>query len=82
MRGTGETLAHAEGLARRLAAGPRAAQASIKALMNAAQDADFASQLDRERDAMAAAFAAPEAHEGIQAFLEKRRPHFKNPQDD
>ncbi len=64
-------------LADRLCRGPRAAQAVIKRLVSDAYGADMATQLDAERDAMAQAAAAPEAGEGITAFLEKRMPDFR-----
>ena len=41
-----------------------------------AYEATEAAQLDRERDAMAAAQGGAEAAEGIAAFLEKRKPDF------
>ncbi|SDZ25087.1 Enoyl-CoA hydratase [Jannaschia faecimaris] len=63
-------------LADQLSAGPTEAQARIKALVTAAYDSDVASQLDRECDGIADSVAAPEAAEGIGAFLEKRRPNF------
>ncbi|WP_179381157.1 oxepin-CoA hydrolase, alternative type [Jannaschia marina] len=64
-------------LADRLADGPTGAQTAIKRLVTSAYDSDAATQLDRERDAMAAAVAAPEAAEGIGAFLDKRTPDFR-----
>lgn len=74
-------LPAAMALADRLAAGPLAAQSRIKALVTAAYDSDAASQMDAERDAMAEAVAAPEAAEGIAAFLAKRRPDFATARD-
>lgn len=69
------TAAHA--LAERLASGPSATQGVIKGLVNRAQGANPAEQLDAERDAMADAVVTPEADEGIGAFLEKRKPDFR-----
>ena len=63
-------------LADALARGPGAAQSAIKALLRAGTESDLDAQLARERDAMADAFAAPEAAEGIDAFLAKRPPEF------
>ncbi|SIS64956.1 Enoyl-CoA hydratase [Roseivivax lentus] len=71
----GGSLAAAMDLADCIAAGPAATQSRIKRLI-ASTDQPFADQLDAERDAMAAAVAAPEAAEGIGAFLDKRRPDF------
>lgn len=72
----GDVFPAAMALADRLAAGPAQAQARIKALVTAAYDSDLASQMDREREAIADAVAAPEAIEGIGAFLDKRTPDF------
>ena len=72
----GGALAAAEALAQRLADGPADAQAAIKRLLTGAQDRLYESQLDAECDAMTAALGAPEAAEGIAAFLGKRAPDF------
>ena len=72
----GEAFAAATALADALARGPGAAQSTIKALLRSGAESDLDAQLARERDAMADAFAAPEAAEGIDAFLEKRSPAF------
>ncbi|UWQ21529.1 oxepin-CoA hydrolase, alternative type [Jannaschia sp. W003] len=74
----GDALAAAHALADRLAAGPRAAQATIKDLVAAAYHTAPLAQMDRERDAMADAVAAPEAAEGIGAFLAKRVPDYRS----
>ena len=71
-----DVLPAAMALADRLAAGPTEAQRRIKALVSAAYDTDTDAQMDLERDAMADAVVAPEAAEGIDAFLEKRRADF------
>lgn len=72
----GEAFTAATALADALARGPGAAQSTIKALLRSGTESDLDAQLARERDAMADAFAAPEAAEGIDAFLEKRSPAF------
>lgn len=72
----GGALAAAHALADRLAQGPADTQAAIKGLVTAARNDWTLAQLDRERDAMATALAAPEAAEGIRSFLEKRKPEF------
>ena len=69
-------VAEAHAISDALAAGPRAAQGAIRALVASAYDQSEAAQLDAERDAMARAAGGPEAAEGIAAFLEKRRPDF------
>lgn len=68
-----------EALARRLAAGPAATQARIKAslLRNQGLDGEtLRARLEAEAAQMAAAMQAPEAREGLAAFLEKRGPAF------
>lgn len=72
----GGALGAAHAIADRLAQGPAETQAAIKALVSAARNDWTLAQLDRERDAMAQALAAPEAAEGIRSFLEKRKPAF------
>lgn len=72
----GETLAAALALADRLAAGPRAAQGTIRRLVSDAYERSEAEQLNAERDAMAQAAGGDEAAEGIAAFLEKRKARF------
>ena len=63
-------------LADALAEGPRQAQGVIRGLVADAYETTEASQLDAERDAMAAASGRDEAAEGISAFLEKRKPSY------
>ena len=72
----GRALDEALMLADTLAAGPRDAQATIRALVGQAYETDEAAQLDAERNAMARAAGGDEAAEGIAAFLEKRKPRF------
>lgn len=59
-----------------IAAGPRDAQARIRAMVAAGYDQSEAAQLDLERDAMASAAGSDEAAEGIAAFLGKRKPEY------
>ncbi|MFD2740422.1 oxepin-CoA hydrolase, alternative type [Sulfitobacter aestuarii] len=73
----GKALEQAHALADTLAAGPRAAQGAIRALIAAAYENSEADQLDAERDAMARAAGGDEAAEGIAAFLEKRKPEYR-----
>ncbi|WP_146585713.1 oxepin-CoA hydrolase, alternative type [Puniceibacterium confluentis] len=65
-------------LADRIAAGPGVAMQRIKRLLSTARHVDLPTQMNHERDAMAAALGSEEASEGIRAFLEKRRPDFKS----
>ncbi|MEQ6249938.1 enoyl-CoA hydratase family protein [Sulfitobacter sp. HNIBRBA3233] len=72
----GGTMDVATGYADRFAAGPRVAQGMIRSMVAQAYDGTEAEQLDVERDAMGFATGAPEAGEGIAAFLEKRAPNY------
>lgn len=72
----GAAMDAAQAFADRFAAGPRDAQGAIRTLVAAAYDLTEAEQLDREGDAMGYASGAPEAAEGIAAFLEKRSPSY------
>jgi 2-(1,2-epoxy-1,2-dihydrophenyl)acetyl-CoA isomerase len=66
-------------VARTLAAGPRSSYAGIKALLSASANSTLSAQLDREEDAIAAAADGPTGTEGVNAFVEKRRPNFNAP---
>ena len=72
----GDALTEAKAFAARLATGARDAIATGKALIAAAEHADFESHLDSEADGIATALGSAEGREGISAFLEKRRPDF------
>lgn len=72
----GGAVGAAMALADAIAAGPRDAQGAIRELVAGAYERSEAAQLDAERDGMAHASGAPEAAEGIAAFLEKRAPRF------
>lgn len=72
----GGTMDVAQGYADRFAAGPRVAQGMIRNMVASAYDQTEAEQLDIERDAMGFATGAPEAAEGIAAFLDKRKPNY------
>ena len=73
----GGALAAALELGQALARGPGMAQAAILGLVDAAGEADFTAQLQREKQAMAQALGGAEAAEGIAAFLARRRPDFR-----
>ncbi|MFY2789605.1 enoyl-CoA hydratase/isomerase family protein [Rhodococcus sp. KRD162] len=66
----------AERLARTLAVGPTSAYQGIKKLLQASESATLAEQLDAESASVSAAAASPEGREGVDAFVEKRRPDF------
>lgn len=73
---TGQVLDAATALAERIAAGPLQAIQSIKQLVNAAEHNELGTHLWQEADRINSARFSPEAAEGLQAFLDKRRPDF------
>ncbi|MCC5969301.1 MAG: enoyl-CoA hydratase/isomerase family protein [Pararhodobacter sp.] len=74
----GAAQAEALALAGQLAAGPAQAIAGIKALIEAAPEAELATHLDREAEGINRARYGTEASEGLAAFLEKRKPDFSS----
>lgn len=66
----------AERLARTFAAGPTAAFEGAKALLAQSEHRSLAEQLEAEATAIAAAADSPTGREGVDAFIEKRRPDF------
>lgn len=75
----GGALEAALALGAELAGGAREAQTAILSLLDSGLEASFEEQLDRERDAMAAALGGAEAAEGIAAFRERRPVAFPAP---
>ncbi|HEY4098261.1 MAG TPA: enoyl-CoA hydratase-related protein [Baekduia sp.] len=67
---------HVRSVATRLAAGPAAAHAAIKALLRASPAAGLSEQLEREAASIASLAGSATGLEGVAAFLEKRPPHF------
>lgn len=63
-------------LARMLAAGPTSAFAAVNRLLESSFSNDIETQLDLETLSIAEAAATVDGREGVQAFLEKRRPRF------
>ena len=63
-------------LAERLANGPTAAYAKAKALLNKSLDQDLHAQLAMEEELFRASTKTGDFAEGINAFLEKRKPSF------
>ncbi len=72
-----EVLSRANALARQLAQGPTAAFGGVKQLLNGTFDQTMESQMELEARAIADLVLGPDGQEGIQAFLEKRKPNFK-----
>jgi enoyl-CoA hydratase len=67
----------AKALARKLAKKPRAALALIKRCVDNGMNMDLASGLTLEMDCFSIAFTSEDGREGINAFVEKRKPNFK-----
>jgi len=67
-----------EQLANQLAAGPIHAYGEAKSLIYNSFDETLESQLSNESSSIAKMITQPEAKEGIAAFLEKRKPNFKD----
>ncbi|MGI9250229.1 MAG: enoyl-CoA hydratase/isomerase family protein [Pseudohongiellaceae bacterium] len=64
-------------LATRLANGPTRVYGNTKALMYRSLESDFESQLQAEAVSFAECASRPDFHEGVTAFIEKRKPNFK-----
>jgi 2-(1,2-epoxy-1,2-dihydrophenyl)acetyl-CoA isomerase len=71
--------AEARALALRLAAGPAAALARTKALLQASVGEVLDAQLRREADSFARCAASDDFAEAVRAFLDKRKPVFAGP---
>lgn len=63
-------------VARTLAAGPTASYAGIKTLFTSSRSNSLSEQLDAETASISAAADGPTGREGVDAFVEKRRPDF------
>lgn len=72
-----QLAAHAEKIARKLAAGPTKAYGEIRRLFASAMDQPLDTQMELEAQALARASGTADAREGIVAFSEKRKPVFK-----
>ncbi|MGV9613441.1 enoyl-CoA hydratase/isomerase family protein [Nocardia xishanensis] len=66
-------------LAQQLAQGPRSTHASIKSLLAQSDSATLSEQLDLERDFIATAANSRTGREGVDAFVAKRKPDYRNP---
>jgi 2-(1,2-epoxy-1,2-dihydrophenyl)acetyl-CoA isomerase len=74
--GDDEVQEEAARLARSLAHGPSSSYAGIKELLRSSRTNTLAEQLDAEGASIAIAANSPIGREGVDAFVEKRRPDF------
>jgi 2-(1,2-epoxy-1,2-dihydrophenyl)acetyl-CoA isomerase len=74
--GDDEVQEEAARLARSLAHGPTSSYAGIKELLRSSRTNTLAEQLDAEGASIAIAANSPIGREGVDAFVEKRRPDF------
>jgi 2-(1,2-epoxy-1,2-dihydrophenyl)acetyl-CoA isomerase len=65
-------------LATRLAAGPTTVYGRTKQLLNGSLGSSLETQLQREAEAFAASASEPDFQEGLAAFIEKRKPRFRD----
>ncbi len=72
-----EVLAEATALAKKLANGPTQAFGEVKALLNSSFDQSLETQMELEARAIAKLIASADGQEGLDAFLNKRKPEFK-----
>ena len=72
-----EVGAEAAKLARAIAAGPRSAYAGIRTLLAASPANTLSEQLDLESAAISRSADSPTGREGVDAFVEKREPHWQ-----
>lgn len=75
---TGEALGAAQALAAQVANQSPVAVAACKRLVHSARDLAIASGLQAERDEFVKLFSTEDQKEGVNAFLEKRAPQWKN----
>lgn len=71
-----ELTAQANQVANELAAGARLSTAYVKKLLLASAGNDLETQMELEGQLVAQCAASPDGREGIQAFVEKRKPNF------
>src|SRR3954468_3092494 len=69
-------MAEAEKLCVHFSTGPTSGLGLIKRALDAAEDNDLSAQLDLERNLQREAGSHPNYREGVQAFLQKRKPNF------
>ncbi len=73
-----ELLEEAQSVARKVASMPRAAAMMTKEMVNAAYETTLSQGVMFERRLFHSLFATEDQDEGMEAFVEKRQPHFRN----
>ncbi|MGR8918469.1 MAG: enoyl-CoA hydratase/isomerase family protein [Gammaproteobacteria bacterium] len=73
----GTLAAETDKLARRLASGPTHVYGNTKRLFYRSLENEFESQLQLEAEMFADCASRPDFHEGVRAFVEKRKPDFR-----
>ena len=73
----GKALEAAQALARDLAVGPTLAFGAVKHLLHESTTSSLETQMELEARTVAAMTRTADGREGIQAFLQKRTPHFR-----
>lgn len=74
----GETVAEARAMCREIAAGSLHSYGLSKKLLTDSFSTSFETQLEHERVGLNTCAAHPDGQEGVRAFLEKRKPAFRN----
>ena len=75
---TDDLLDEAKSVAKKIASMPRAAAMLTKEMVNAAYETTLSQGVIFERRLFHSLFATDDQKEGMEAFVEKRQPHFKN----
>jgi enoyl-CoA hydratase len=70
-------LDEAKALAKKLASRPKAAMALIKKCIDTGLDMDLSAGVTMEMNCFSIAFTSEDGREGINAFVEKRKPVYK-----
>ena len=73
-----DSVTEAKEVAKKIAAMPRATAMMTKEMVNAAYETPLSHGIMFERRLFHSLFATEDQSEGMEAFVEKRTPHFKN----
>ena len=72
-----ELMSATSALAQKIARGPTQAFGQVKALLNSSFDQSLETQMELEARAIAGLIGSADGQEGVNAFLNKRKPEFK-----